>query len=132
MYIDIDPEKINQFVLYKQHLVKDSKEDSKSLVEVVKDICGLHAQVASTPYLSLWNRIDNFQKEDLSKELYDRRTLIKIWGVRATLHVIPADHVVEYYQATKRSGGRHPLIKFEPVHDRMLKILEKNGPLTAQ
>ncbi len=132
MHIDIDLEEINQFVLYKQHLAEHSKSENKCLVEVVKDICGLHAQVASTPYLSLWNRIDNFQKEDLSKELYERRTLIKIWGVRATLHIVPADQVVEYYQATKRAGGRHPLIRFEPIHDRMLKILDEKGPLTAQ
>lgn len=132
MHTDIDIDEINQFVLYKQHLTEYSKADNKCLVEVVKDICGLHAQVASTPYLSLWNRIDNFQKEDLSKELYERRTLIKIWGVRATLHIVPADHVVEYYQATKRAGGRHPLIKFEPIHYRILKILDEKGPLTAQ
>ena len=132
MQRDIDLEKINQFVLYKQHLAEDSKAESKNLIEVVKDICGLHSQVASTPFISLWNRIDNFQKEDLSKELYERRTLVKIWVMRATLHIVPTDHVVEYYQATKRAGGRHPLIRFEPVHQRILKILDEKGPLTAQ
>ncbi|CAG1002952.1 MAG: winged helix DNA-binding domain-containing protein [Candidatus Methanoperedens sp.] len=132
MHIDSDLEKINQFVLYKQHLAEHSNAQNKCLVDVVKDICGLHAQVASTPYLSLWNRIDNFQKEDLSKELYERRTLIKIWGVRATLYIVSEDHVVEYYQATKQAGGRHPLIRFEPIHDRMLKILDEKGPLTAK
>ena len=132
MHKDIDVEIINQFVLHKQHLSENAKAESKNLVEVVKDICGLHSQVASTPFISLWNRIDNFQKEDLSKELYERRTLVKIWGVRATLHIVPTDHVVEYYQATKRTGGRHPLIRFEPVHQRMLKILDERGPLTAQ
>ncbi|HEY9206900.1 MAG TPA: winged helix DNA-binding domain-containing protein [Candidatus Methanoperedens sp.] len=132
MYKDIDIELINQFVLHKQHLTEDSKAESKNLVEVVNDICGLHSQVASTPFISLWNRIDNFQKEDLSKELYERRTLVKIWGVRATLHIVPTAHVVEYYQATKRAGGRHPLIRFGPVHQRMLKILDEKGPLTAR
>ncbi|MDL5503614.1 MAG: crosslink repair DNA glycosylase YcaQ family protein, partial [Candidatus Methanoperedens sp.] len=99
MQRDIEIEEINQFVLHKQHLAEHSKGERKFLVDVVKDICGLHAQVASTPYLSLWNRIDNFQHEDLSTELYERKSLIKIWGMRATLHIIPADHVVEYYQA---------------------------------
>ena len=124
-------EEINQFVLRKQHLAEDSKAESKYLVQIVKDICGLHAQVASTPYLSLWNRINDFQKEELSQELYERRTLVKIWGMRGTLHIIPTDHVVEYYQATKRAGGRHPL-KIEPIHERILRVLDKQGPLTAQ
>lgn len=132
MYKDIDLEEINQFVLYKQHLAEDSKVESKYLVDVVKDICSLHAQVASTPYISLWNRIENFQKEELTKELYEKRTLVKMWGVRATLHIVPTDHVVEYYQATRRVGGRHPLIEFEPIHKQMLKILDEKGPLTAQ
>lgn len=124
-------EEINQFALYKQHLTEASKAESKDLVEVVKDICGLHAQVASTPYLSLWNRIASFQKEELNNKLYQRRTLVKIWGMRGTLHIIPTEHVVEYYQATKRAGGRHPL-RLEPIHEQILKILDERGPLTAQ
>lgn len=79
---DIDLEHITRFVLHKQHLSEGSKASGKNLVEVVKSICGLHAQVAPTPYLSLWSRIDEFRKEDLSKELYERRTLVKVWGVR--------------------------------------------------
>ena len=134
MHRTINSEEINQFVLFKHHLAEDSKAERKDLVEVVKDICDLHAQVASTPYLSLWNRVKDFQKEDLIKELYERRTLVKIWGVRATVHVVPTDNVVEYYQATKRVGGRHPyrLIGLEPIHKRMLKVLDEKGPLTAQ
>ncbi len=64
--------------------------------------------------------------------MYEKRTLVKIWGIRATVHIIPTEHVVEYYQATKGAGGRHPLIRLEPVHKRMLKILDEDGPLTAQ
>lgn len=126
----VDLEEINQFVLSKQHLTEDSKAESKYLVQIVKDISGLHAQVASTPYLSLWNRINSFQKEELNRELYERRTLVKIWGMRGTLHIIPTDYVVECYQATKRAGGRHSL-KLEPIHEQILKVLGEQGPLTA-
>ena len=132
MHRNINLRDINQFGLYKQHLAGDSKVESKHLVEAVKDICGLHAQVASTPYLSLRNRVANFQKEDLSRELYEKRTLIKIWGVRGTLHVVPTDQVVEYYQTTKGVKGRLTLSKLEPVHGQILGIFDEVGPLTAQ
>ena len=123
---------INQLALIKQHLSDDSKVASKHMVEAAKDICGLHAQVASTPYLSLWNRVEGFQKEDLSRELYEKRTLVKIWGVRATLHIFSAAQVAEYYQATRRVGGRLTLVNLELIHEQILKVLDKEGPLTAQ
>ena len=97
----IDFKKINQFILCKQHLTEDSKEKSERVVKVTKDICGLHAQVAITPYLSLWNRVESFRKEVLEKELYEKRTLVKIWCMRRTLHIVSTEQVMEYYQATK-------------------------------
>jgi hypothetical protein len=131
MQRQIGLEEMNQLVLCKQHLAGASRAESKDLVQIVKDICGLHAQVASTPYLSLWNRMRGFQKEELSQELYEKRTLVKIWGMRGTLHILPTDHLVEYYQATKRAGGRHPF-NMKPIHERILRVVDKQGPLTAQ
>lgn len=128
---DIDQDKICRFVLHKQHLAEPSRATGKKLVGVVKDVCGLHAQVASTPYLSLFNRIKDFQKDDLTRALYDQRSLVKIWGVRATVHIVATDQVAEYYQATRYAGGRHPL-RIEPGHRQILKLLDAKGPLTAQ
>lgn len=46
---------VNRFVLHKQHLTADSPGDD--VAQVVKDICVLHAQVPTTPYLSLLERV---------------------------------------------------------------------------
>jgi hypothetical protein len=62
---NIDLDRLCRFVLHKQHLAHESKAASKKLVVVVKNICGLHAQIASTPYLSLFNRLKDFQKDAL-------------------------------------------------------------------
>lgn len=131
MQRDTDLEQVNQFVLHKQHLARNSRAESGHLVDVVKDLCGLHAQVASTPYLSLWNRVTDFEKEDLSRQLYEKRTLVKIWSIRATVHIVPTDHVVEYYQATRKIGRRN-LFKPGPVHRKIIETLDKRGPLTTQ
>ncbi|MFQ6088563.1 MAG: winged helix DNA-binding domain-containing protein [Candidatus Methanofastidiosia archaeon] len=127
----IDLKKINQFILCKQHLTKDSKEKNECVVKVTKDICGLHAQVATTPYLSLWNRVESFRKEVLKKELYEKRNLVKIWCMRRTVHIVPVEQVMEYYQATKRVGGRKTF-RIETIHKRILNTLDEKGPLTLQ
>jgi hypothetical protein len=52
-------------------------------------------------------------------------------GDAATIHIIPTDHVAEYYQATKRVGGRQSF-QLTPVHKKIVKTLDEKGPLTAQ
>ena len=89
----IDQDRVCRFVLHKQHLANESAAASRRLVAVVKDICGLHAQIASTPYLSLFNRIKDFQKDDLTRSLYEKRILVKIWGMRATVHIVATEQV---------------------------------------
>jgi len=84
----------------KQHLSEETK--SQSVLQVTKDIWGLHATYASTPYLSLFNRMINFKKESLDRELQEKR-LVKIRCVRKTLHIIPKENVSAAFSATKES-----------------------------
>ena len=89
---------INNFLLRKQHLSDDSK--IQSIAQITKDIWGLHATNASTPYLSLFNRVNNFSKESLDKEIIEKR-LVKIRCIRKTVHIIPKENVSIAYSATK-------------------------------
>lgn len=53
---------------------------------------GLQAQWTPSPYLSLWARLERFQREELSQALTSRR-LVKALLQRGTLHVVtPADY----------------------------------------
>lgn len=62
----------------------------KQLVEVVYRLRGLHAQVMSSVDLALWARIEGLQREVITDALWKKRTLLKMWAMRATLHVLPA------------------------------------------
>lgn len=62
----------------------------KQLVDVVDRVRGLHAQLMSSVDLALWARIDGLQPEMVSDALWKKRTLVKMWAMRATLHVLPA------------------------------------------
>ena len=54
-------DRINHFVLCRQHLSDDSRIDD--IVQIVKDIGGLHATGPMGPYLSLFVRTKNFKIE---------------------------------------------------------------------
>src|SRR5882757_9400277 len=60
------------------------------LVAVVDRLRGLHAQLMSSVDLALWARIDGLEREAVADALWRKRTLVKIWAMRSTLHVLPA------------------------------------------
>ena len=71
-----DLDRVNRFVLRKQHLTNESRIDD--VVQIAGDISGLHATAPTTPYLSLYARTKKFTKEQLDEELYIKRNLGKI------------------------------------------------------
>lgn len=98
-------DEVNQFILDKQHLTEGSKGDD--VVQVVKDVCALHAQVPTTPYLSLFQRMRDFNQEDLEKELYQEKSLVKVKCMRGTLFILPKELVAPAVVATRRQFVRN-------------------------
>lgn len=89
---------VNHFTLAKHHLTPDTRTDD--LVQIAGDVGGLHATGVTTPYLSLWARTRRFKRDDLDRELYERRTLAKLRCVRNTVYVHPR-HVIPFvFKAT--------------------------------
>jgi DNA glycosylase AlkZ-like len=74
--------------LYRHHLVTRARRSK--LLDVVGDICGLHAQVLSSAELSLWVRIDGLERTAVQDLLWKRRALVKLWAMRGTLHLLPS------------------------------------------
>jgi hypothetical protein len=97
---NIDLNKVNNFVLRKQHLTDDSRIDD--VIRITGDIGGLHATGSVTPYLSLFARSSNFVKEFLDEELYLKRNLGKIRCMRSTLYILTRDMIPVAYAATNR------------------------------
>jgi Winged helix DNA-binding domain len=60
---------------------------------VVREICGLHAQVMSSAELTLWARVEDLEPEAVQEALWKRRSLAKTWAMRGTLHLLPADEL---------------------------------------
>ena len=101
----ISMEKVRQLYLIKHHLLK--KAGRKNLVKVVGDVCGLHAQAATSPYLALWSRVEGFEDQLLDKALYEDRSLVKTWVMRGTLHIVPSAELPIYNRSLRRMWFEH-------------------------
>jgi hypothetical protein len=61
------------------------------LVEVVRAVDGIHAQMLSAADLSIGVRVGRVMRQDVRAELWERRGLVKTYGLRGTVHLFPAD-----------------------------------------
>lgn len=77
--------------LARSHLVERAPADR--LVEVVRDVCGIHAQVMGSAELQLAARVEGIGQADVREALWERRELVKTWTLRGTLHIHPADEL---------------------------------------
>lgn len=72
----------------RQHLLR--RRPASARLDVISDLCGLHAQVMSSAELTLLARIEDLAPGMVADMLWEDRTLVKTWGVRGTLHLLPA------------------------------------------
>lgn len=59
-------------------------------LDVAAGIGGLHAQVLSSAELSLWARVEGLTRGHVERALWEERSLVKMWAMRGTLHLLPS------------------------------------------
>jgi hypothetical protein len=77
-------------------------------------LCGAHAQVLSAAELSIGRRIAGASRADVQRALWEDRTLVKTFGPRGTVHLLPTADLPMWtgaLSALPSSGPLHP----EPV-----------------
>ena len=140
---------VNDYLAHKQHLLPISR--SRDVIKVVRDIVALHATSAAGPYLSLWARIPEFQRQTLQAALYERRELVRVLCLRTTLHVVPSDELPCFHQAdakrrrlAEQQDAESLLVQadiceqeqartaLKKLHRRVLAVLTERGPSTVQ
>jgi hypothetical protein len=65
-------------------------------LSVASAVCGLHAQVASSPEIALWARIERLAPGAVQRALEEERTLVRTWTIRDTVHLVRADDLPLY------------------------------------
>lgn len=90
-------------------------------VEAVADrLVGLHSSDPTTVYLSAWARVAGFTRNDLAAALYERRSLLRMLGMRKTLFVQTRHNAAVMDSACTRKLA-------PPEHRRTAKLLEEAG-----
>ena len=85
----------------RQHL--DARAPAGSLLAVASRLCGLHAQLMSSAELTVWARVEGFDRPSLQRALWKDRTLVKTWAMRGTLHLLPAAELSLWHAALSTS-----------------------------
>jgi enamine deaminase RidA (YjgF/YER057c/UK114 family) len=57
--------------------------------ELARAVCGAHAQVLSAAEVSLALRIEGATRADVRRALFEDRSLVKTYGPRGTVHLLP-------------------------------------------
>jgi hypothetical protein len=85
--------------LARHHLLRSAPREG--LVDVVSAVCGIHAQIMPAGELSIAARVEEADRTAVRGELWERRTLVKTYGLRGTVHVIPADELSLWMSALR-------------------------------
>ncbi|HVF73477.1 MAG TPA: winged helix DNA-binding domain-containing protein [Acidimicrobiales bacterium] len=83
--------------LARHHLL----ERTDDIVQAVRDIGGVQAQLSSAAEWSIGARVDGITAEDVRAELWERKRLLKMYTLRGTLHLVPSDEAALWAAATQ-------------------------------
>ncbi len=101
---------LNRTLLARQMLLERTNQCPLAVIE---HLVGLQAQAPLPPYVALWSRIENFDPEELSTLMLDRK-VVRAALMRSTIHMVSADDALTLRalvqpmieRATKSSHGK--------------------------
>jgi DNA glycosylase AlkZ-like len=76
-------------------------DPASDLIDVVRRVGGIHAQVQLSAELQLAARVDGITQDDVRDALWRDRALVKAWTLRGTLHLHPAGELPLWFAARR-------------------------------
>ena len=89
---------LNRAMLARQMLLERQKID---VVTAIERLAALQAQWSPSPYMALWSRVRDFEREDLWNAIEKKHTVIRARLMRGTLHLVSARDFFAYAVATQ-------------------------------
>jgi len=102
---------LNRATLERQMLLRRRK---LSAAEAIEHLVGIQAQAPNPPYIGLWTRLEDFDPDELSRLILDRRA-VRIALMRNTIHLVTAGDCL----------ALRPLV--QPIFDRVLSSNHSHG-----
>lgn len=81
----------------------------------VAAMCGAHAQIMTAAELSIGLRVDGVTRSDVARALWDDRSIVKTFGPRGTVHLLPATELPRWCAALSAVPRRTSM----PQHVRL-------------
>ena len=120
------------FRLSRHHLAKQTP--LSRLSSVPGDIAGAQAQVLLAGQMSIWPRVKDARLEDVDSALWKEHSLVRAWGMRGTMFLLPSDDLSVFVRGGARRSAyfhqwaiRHAGSKrdVDKLLDRVAEILEE-------
>jgi hypothetical protein len=117
------------------------RKPRQALVDVVKALCGVNAQLPSAMALALRARVEGLTLADIESSRLQDRALVRTWCMRGTMHLlatddlgwllsaIPAATIQSGWRWLEKRAGLEPQ-RAKVILDAAYKTLKQNGPLT--
>lgn len=83
--------------LRRHHLLEPAPRSA--MLDVVRDLVGVQAQVMSSAELAIGTRVAGLTRTDVADALWRSRSLVKTWAMRGTLHLVAARELPELVAA---------------------------------
>ncbi len=96
---------VHAFRMARHHL--DRPAPRTQLIRAVADSCGVQAQVMAAAQLAVRVRVGRLTLEDIERALWQERSLARVWCMRGTVHLVPADELAVFVRGSStRQEGR--------------------------
>jgi hypothetical protein len=108
--------------LARSHLLAPAPRER--LVDVVGEVCGIQAQIMGAAELAVGARVGGVTQQDVREELWGRRSLVKTYGPRGTLHLLPARELPMWMAALRAIPDHHGAMWYELADVRREQVDE--------
>jgi hypothetical protein len=101
--------------------------------DVVRAMCGAHAQVLSAGEVSVALRLEGATRVDVQRALWEDRTLVKGFGPRGTVHLLPVEDLPLWtgaLSALPSTGSVPEAMRLTP--DQKAEVIEAVGAALAE
>ncbi len=82
-----------------QHGLATPFEAATPVADAAAAMCGVHAQILSAAEISAALRVAGATRSDVRRALWEDRTVVKTFGPRGTVHLLPADDLGRWMTA---------------------------------
>jgi hypothetical protein len=124
------------------------KDRTTDVVSAVRDLVAVHSTDPASVFLGLAQRVDGASPTSIEHELYEARSVVRMLGMRRTVHVVPVDLVpIVHASSTRAVAARErrrslelvagagitddPSRWLEQLEDETLQALRARGEATA-